>query len=164
MDPMALILLLYFAGVMLVVLELFVPSHGAITVAAVICLGAAVYMTFARSVTWGFVGTIGSLLVVPGIFMVGLRYIHKLPLGNQAAPPNPDLADMVPAEMRAMLTGLVGSHGLAITPLRPTGVCEFEGRRIQCVAESGWIDGQRAVEAIGVQMKSLVVRAVPPVA
>jgi membrane-bound serine protease (ClpP class) len=160
MSPMALIIVLYVSGVVLLVLELLLPSHGLLTLGALTCLGVAVYLSFQQGTAGGITGLLVSLVVVPTILGLGIRYIHRLPMGDRFAPPNPTLEEVLPTEDRTELAAMIGRRGLATGPLSPTGICEFDGRRVQCVSEFGWIDAGRQVEAVGVNMKSLVVRAV----
>ena len=158
MDHVGIITLLYIAGVLLLAAELFIPSHGLLTIGALTCLGVAVYHTFARSTTAGVVGTVCCVLLVPTILLLGVKYVRYLPMGNRLAPPNPTAADVGPAFDRTACEALIGKTGRAVTPLHPVGICDFDGRRVQCVAESGMIDAETIVVGIGLQMHNLAVR------
>jgi len=45
---------------------------------------------------------------------------------------------------------LLGQRGRALTPLRPVGMCEFDQRKVECVAESGYVEEGTLVEVIRV--------------
>ena len=47
---------------------------------------------------------------------------------------------------------------MRMTPLRPVGMCDFAGQRLECVAESGYNDRNRTVEMIKVEGTQLTVR------
>jgi membrane-bound ClpP family serine protease len=47
---------------------------------------------------------------------------------------------------------------VVLTPLRPVGICEFSGKRIECVAESGYVEKGTPVEVIRVQGTQPTVR------
>ena len=34
----------------------------------------------------------------------------------------------------------LGAVGVVLTPLRSVGMCDFAGQRVECVAESGYIE------------------------
>jgi membrane-bound serine protease (ClpP class) len=55
---------------------------------------------------------------------------------------------------------LVGAQGRTLTPLRPSGTVEFEGRRLDAISEEGLIPEGSSVEAISVRSGRLVVRRV----
>jgi hypothetical protein len=57
---------------------------------------------------------------------------------------------------------LVGRIGTALTPLRPVGVVELDGRRHEAVSETGFIEAGRTIEVIGRNDFALIVRASRP--
>lgn len=56
------------------------------------------------------------------------------------------------------LNQLLGRHGRALTPMRPVGTGEFEGRRVECVAESGYVESNKPITVIRVEGTQLTVR------
>lgn len=56
------------------------------------------------------------------------------------------------------LDKLPGRTGRVLTPMRPVGMCEFEGRRVECIAESGYVQKDRTVEVIRVEGTQVTVR------
>jgi membrane-bound serine protease (ClpP class) len=81
-------------------------------------------------------------------------------MGKRLAPPNPDAASGRSAADVQALQGLIGRRGRAVTPLRPVGMCEFDGRRVSCVAEMGILDKDTTVEGCRISGRDLVVRPV----
>jgi membrane-bound serine protease (ClpP class) len=47
-----------------------------------------------------------------------------------------------------------------ITPLRPVGMCDFAGKRVECVAEGGYVDKDKKVKVIDVESTQLTVRMI----
>ncbi|MCA9251919.1 MAG: hypothetical protein R3E58_15945 [Phycisphaerae bacterium] len=158
MDSVGVILLLYLAGVVLIAAELVLPSHGLLTIASLVCFGMAVYATFGHNRTLGAIAAIGCVVFVPTMLFLGIKFVTYLPMGNQFAPPNPTREEAGPAFDRSECEQFVGAQGRAVTPLRPIGICEFNGRRVQCVSESGMIDAGQPVNGVGLQMNTLEVR------
>ena len=58
------------------------------------------------------------------------------------------------------LKDMLGAIGSVITPLRPVGMADFDGSRIECVSESGFIDNDKNVKVIKVEGTQLTVRVV----
>lgn len=53
---------------------------------------------------------------------------------------------------------LIGRTGRVLTPMRPVGMCEFDGRRIECVAENGYVQKDRAVRVVRVEGDKVTVQ------
>lgn len=162
MDGYGLVILCYALGVVLLLAEIVIPSHGLLTVGAIVCLVIAVLKTFGQNPTAGVLAAVICVLFVPTVLVVAIKNIHRLPMGRHVAPPNPEALreeDLYPA---AELRALVGKFGRALTPLRPVGTCEFGGRRITCIAEGGLIDKDARVQGCGVNGKDLIVRPTTP--
>ncbi len=158
MDSVGVILLLYIAGVVLIAAELVLPSHGLLTIGSLVCFGLAVFETFGHNRTLGAFAALGCVIFVPTMLFLGIKYVTHLPMGNQFAPPNPTREEAGAAFDQSECAQLVGVKGRAVTTLRPIGVCEFNGRRIQCISESGMIDVGQTVSGVGLQMNTLEVR------
>jgi membrane-bound serine protease (ClpP class) len=58
------------------------------------------------------------------------------------------------------LKELEGQTGTVMSALRPVGTCDFSGRRVECVAESGYIDKGTEVRVIRVEGSVVTVRKV----
>ena len=74
------------------------------------------------------------------------------------APPERQQGDAIPdsSNLRRML----GAEGIVLTPLRPVGMCDFSGQRLECVAESGYVDKGKKVKVIDVESTQLTVRII----
>ena len=53
---------------------------------------------------------------------------------------------------------LLGHTGRALTPMRPVGTCDFDGHRVECVAESGYVESDKLITVIRVEGTQLTVR------
>ena len=149
--------LIILAAVLLVV-EIFLPSFGLLTGCALASLAAGIWVFFRESTAMGWMGVGISVLVLPIVWIITYRLFPKTPFGKSvfltgpkrekgdAIPDTPDLAQML------------GSAGNVITPLRPVGMCEFDGERLECVAETGFVENGESVEVIHVEGTQLTVR------
>ncbi|MCK6456105.1 MAG: hypothetical protein L6Q92_06195 [Phycisphaerae bacterium] len=146
-------------GLALFVLEVFLPSHGMLGIGGAGCIVGGLYLAFRVGLVLGYVSLAAQVLLVPIIAIIGVRVFRRTTVGRWIAPPNPVLTPAdTSLDVRA-LQSLIGTAGRSISPLRPAGICEFNGRRVQCAAESGFIDPDSDVEGVGIVSGALIVRA-----
>lgn len=158
MSDAGLIVLLFVVGVVVLFAELLLPSFGVLTAIALGCFVGGVVLTFqAFGQTAGLVATVLCAIGLPIGASIALRIWPKTRLGKMVIPPNPILTDEDTSLPVAKLNALVGKTGRALSPLRPVGMCDFDGQRISCVAESGLVDTGTEVEGVGVSGGNLTV-------
>lgn len=130
-------------------LELFVPSGGLIGLAAGTSLVAGIVLLFRFNTKVGLVSAIVALGSLPFVFALALKVwphtpiarmllLKNRPTGGSETTEGPGGGGAEPA-LR------VGLRGKALTDLRPVGTCLIEGRRLECLAESGMIRAGSAV-------------------
>jgi membrane-bound serine protease (ClpP class) len=151
---------LYFACAALIVAEVFVPSGGLISIFALTCLIGGVVIFFQHSRAAGWMGILIAAVMIPSVLIVAYNVFPKTRFGKSVtlAPPQRRQGDAVPDTDE--LKNLLGASGVVLTPLRPVGMCDFSGRRVECVAESGYVSKGTKVKVIGVQSTQLTVRMV----
>jgi len=149
---------LYFACAALLITEVFVPSGGLISVCAFACLIGGLMIFFRHSFTAGWIGVGLAVIMIPSVLAVGYKIFPKTRFGRAVTltPPERKVGDAIPDSNE--LKDLTGAVGVVLTPLRPVGMCDFSGRRVECVAESGYVDKGRTVKVIRVQSTQLTVR------
>ncbi len=151
---------LYFACAALIVAEVFVPSGGLISICARVCLIGGVVIFFRHSVTAGWVGVVIALIMIPTVLVIAYKIFPETRFGKSVTltPPEREQGDAVPDT--AELKKLLGAVGVVLTPLRPVGMCDFSGQRVECVAESGYVDKGNKVKVIDVESTQLTVREI----
>jgi membrane-bound ClpP family serine protease len=149
---------LYVVSAGLIVAEVFIPSAGLLAICAIACLVGAVWLFFQHSVAAGWAGLVIGLIMVPSLLVLAYKILPKTRFGKRIilAPPVRDRGDAI-ADAPA-LGELLGRTGRALTVLRPVGQCDFDGRRIECVAESGYVEKNRTVKVIRVEGTQVTVR------
>jgi membrane-bound serine protease (ClpP class) len=120
----------------LLVFEIFIPSLGLLTATALLCLAGGIYLFFQISTTVGWVG-------------VWTAVVLELKKVEQAMGGIPN---------QEHLESLMGQSGIVLTPLRPVGMCELDGKKIVCVADTGYIEKQTQVKVIHVEGNKITVR------
>lgn len=169
MTSLVWILLLLGVGLVLIVLEVFVPSGGVLGLLAVLALGAGVVTAFIeQGVATGLAVLAGVFVAVPAVLMLAFRWFPATPLGRRVLPPPPQPEDVLPdAGERRRLRGFVGRGGRSTSDLVPWGSVQIEGESFEAVSEGEPITAGAEVLVVGVQGRALVVRVravVPPVA
>ena len=155
---LALAVCLYILFVLLLIAEVFVPSGGLLTVCAAACLIGGTYIFFKQSTIAGIAGIILAIILIPLLLRYAYKTFPQTRFGKNVtlAPPKRPQGDAVPDTPE--LGKLLGAVGIVRTPLRPVGMCDFEGRKMECVAESGYIARDVKVEVIKVESTQLTVR------
>jgi len=149
---------LYFLCAALIAAEVFVPSGGLISICALVCLIGGVAIFFHHSAAAGIVGVGVAFVMIPSVLIITYKILPKTKFGKSVilAPSERQQGDAIPDT--AELKNMTGAVGIVMTPLRPVGMCDFSGRRIECVAESGYVEKGKKVKVIDVESTQLTVR------
>ena len=157
MENWGLITILYLVGLVVLVAELFIPSHGLLGLLSAGLWGYAVVLTFGVSRPAGMAALISVAVVAPVFIWLWAKYWPR-PAGGRRSSPR---IGVLPAEDRmpgAELEALVGRTGRTLGDLRPVGLAMFEGKRIECRAEYGVINRDVEVRGLRVVDRTLEVR------
>ncbi len=146
------------AGLSLLILEVFIPSGGLIGLLALGLLGISLWQAFAIDTTTGLTFSILLIVLLPVALALAVRLWPKTPMGKWIFLQPPEPEDLAPEPQRTRIDHLVGQFGRALTPLRPSGVVDFEGRRLDALSEEGLIPSGSLVRAVQVRGGQLVVR------
>lgn len=158
MSSLAWPLLLLGFGLLFLMAEVFVPSGGMLGILAVGCLALSLWQAFQHSADLGLKFLAADFVLLPVAAGVALYLWPKTPLAKRIflKPPEPEEIAVSHAALR--LDHLLGQYGRALTPLRPSGAVEFDGRRLDGLAEEGLIPAGSLVEAVRVRSGQVVVR------
>jgi membrane-bound serine protease (ClpP class) len=153
------LLLIILAAVLLVV-EIFVPSFGLLAICAITSLVGGIWLFFKESPAVGWVGVGIAAVVVPIVWIITYRLFPKTSFGKSVTLEGPerDKGDAIPDTPD--LAKMLGETGVVISPLRPVGMCDFDGERLECVAETGYVEKDVTIKVIRVEGTQLTVRTV----
>ena len=106
----------------------------------------------------GWAGIVVAIVMVPLLLLTAYRVLPNTRFGKRVilSPPVRERGDAISDTPE--LIALLGKAGEVLTPLRPVGTCAFEKRRVECVAESGYIQKGKRVKVIRVEGTQLTVR------
>ena len=163
MSPLVWIALLVVVGLMLILLEVFVPSGGVLGMLSVVALGAGIVTALMeKGAGVGMTVLAGTFIAVPAVLAVGFRWFPATPLGRRVLPQPPAEEDVLPdPTQRRRLRDLVGRRGRTRSELVPWGSVDVEGDSFEAVSDGGPIAGGAVVEVTGVQGRAVVVRLAP---
>lgn len=142
--------LLVLGAMVLIVIELFVPSGGALAVGAVLCFGYAVFTLFAdgqETVAWVL---IVSMLVYS--VLIFRFWIAKVRLPDTLATSVATGDDVLRA------SGMIGSQGITTTDLRPAGTAKIAGKRYDVVTDGSFLEKGTPVVVVEATGNRIVVR------
>jgi hypothetical protein len=99
-----------------------------------------------------------DLVAVPLTAAAAFSLWSHSPLGRKffLAPPSREEIEVSHAEHH--LDRLVGLEGQTLTPLRPSGTVEIEGRRLGSLAEEGYLPAGMPIRVMKVRSGQLIVR------
>lgn len=164
MDPLTIAYILIVVGLLLLVGEAFLPTSGALFLACSLCLltGLALVFYYGDAST-GWLTLLGVFVAVPLIGCAVLYAWPRTPLGRRLVSKPADADDTV-ARMPVLveLEQLRGHYGKALSDLRPAGIVQFDGRRVDVMSEGMLIPSGATVRCIDVRAGRVVVRAAEP--
>jgi membrane-bound serine protease (ClpP class) len=160
MDPLTIAYLLIVVGLALLVAEVFIPSGGALFIASSLCILGGVVLTFIYGDTaTGMVTLLSVFVVVPLLASLMLYLWPRTPMGKRLILPDQD-ATVAQLPVNLELEGLRGRYGRALSDLRPAGVVDFDGRRVDVISEGLMVPVGAWVRCVDVRAGTVVVRQV----
>lgn len=145
-------------GLLLLMLEVFIPSGGFIGLSSIACLVLCLWYAFQQSLGLGATFMVIDLVAVPLTAALAFSLWTRSPLGRRflLKPPAPEEIGVSHADHH--LEELVGKVGRSISPLRPCGHVEVSGRRVDAFAEEGFLPADAPVRVLRIRSGQLVVR------
>ncbi len=158
-------LLLVASGFMLLVLEIFViPGFGLAGIFGIGALLAGLGLSLiGGGATWEFVAlAMGQVLISVFLALAAsllvLRFLPRLPFGRQLILQTGLAAGKGYASAPESDNKWLGKNGTAFSPLRPAGIAEIDGERVDVVSDGEFIDAGMAIVVTRVDGNRIVVR------
>lgn len=149
---------LYVVCAGLIVAEVFIPSAGLLTICSLACLVGGIMIFFRHSDTAGWIGVVVAIIMVPSLLAMAYKVLPQTRFGKRVilAPPVRQRGDAIADTPE--LARMVGKMGRVLTTMRPVGMCDFDGQRVECVAEGGYLQKDKKVKVIRVEGTQVTVR------
>ncbi len=148
-------------GLILILAEILIPSGGLLGLSACVFLGASLWLAFSKSWNLGFT-YLGALAVsIPLMLCFAIYLWPRTPMGKWLSLRPPDREQVEPdfaVSQGTRLEYLLGQFGRTLTPLRPSGTVDVDGRRFDGIAEDGLIPAGSIVKIVQIRGGQVVVR------
>ena len=151
-------LILFGSGLLLLAIDLVVPSGGALVVLSALAFVASVAMGFVENAWFGLGVLIGEAVVLSLLAAAFIKWWPHTPLGrriliqrHRVEPTTVDVTDDVGGD-------LVGQVGVAKSKLLPAGSVVISGKRYDAVSDGMPIESGTVVEVLAVEMNRITVR------
>jgi membrane-bound ClpP family serine protease len=144
------------AALVLLVVEVFIPSGGLLGLLSLGLILVGLWQAFAISATTGVGLLLALAVLLPLVLAAAVRIWPRTPIGKLLIlkPPEPDEIESAATPLEHLL----GQYGRTLTPLRPSGLVDFDGRRLDGLSEEGLIPSGTLVQAVQVRGRQIVVR------
>ena len=159
MESMAWPILLLGLGLGLLVAEVFLPSGGMLGVLAATSLAASWFVASAGWTTPNYRWAGLEATLVCATWLATMYGLPRTRLGRRVYLQPPTTADLDDRNFRRTVGDHLGQSGRTLTPLRPSGMIDVDGRRIEAMAEFGLIEVGAIVTVIAVRSGRAIVRA-----
>jgi membrane-bound serine protease (ClpP class) len=152
--------LLIVAGLLCLAAELIFPS-GLLSILAVCAIVGGVTLAFIYDPYHGWFCLIIVFIAVPTLLVVVFHFLPNSALSRRLVSSGPD-EDATIATMPVLLEleQLRGKTGRTLSALRPAGVVDFDGRRVDTITEGMMVDPGQWVRCIDVKAGKVIVRPV----
>jgi|SRR5579862_2793699 len=160
MDTLPLAYGLIAIGIVLMAAELLLPTHGMLFGLGVGAEIIGVALTFRYGLSTGVATLVVVVIVVPVIGGALLRIWPKTPMGKHLFLPKPGDDDAAVANMpvNLELEHLRGRYGRTLSALRPCGLVDFDGKRVDTMTSGEMIEQNRWVRCVDVKGGRVIVR------
>jgi len=164
MDPLVLWTIGFaVAAAVLFTLEIVIPSGGILGMLSMASLIGVIVCLFLIDLTYGWIGLVASLFIVPAAIGVAMKMFPHTPIGRRLI-----LASNPEAPRRPVRYGstddddddLMGAEGIVVTEMRPIGVVNFNGKRVECLSERGTVEPGTKVKVVNISGFEIKVRPV----
>ena len=148
------ILLCLMLGAALMIVEVFLPGFGLPGVSGIVLIGAGTVIIWLKA---GALTALATLLVVIAVLAVLVSCVGRRATGGGAH------ARIFLREKEELRSGedmqvLLGKQGRTTSVLRPAGIGDFDGVRLNVVTEGSFIERDRPIEIVNVDGARIVVR------
>ena len=151
-------LILFASGVLLILIELFVPGFGFWGISGVSCILVSMFLTLGGNVTALSLLSI-SLLIAIVVFLVILKYLPSSKLWAKLI-----LKDSETKEAGFSSSydyaSYVGREGVVLTLLRPSGLVDFDGVQLDVISEGQYIEPGVRVKVVSSNGSRIVVKRI----
>jgi len=160
MDYLTIALILFTIGVIMLIAEILLPTGGILVVVSLLFFALGVGIILAQGTTTEAVVAIAGLaLGLPAAGFVAVSAWRRMSIGAIL----PDDAT-APGTVTGVveLETLKNRTGKTVSPMRPSGTVEFDGKRVDAMTEGVMLDAGVWVRCLDVKSGKVIVRQIEP--
>lgn len=146
-------------GLVMLVIEMFTPGFGAAGTVGFLCLIAAIAMQF----IWGetrvalYIMAIVLLIIVLALILF-VRSFQKGKLSRSFLVLDDKVSGESVPDVESAAKDLIGKTGVSLTPLRPSGIADIGGKRVDVMTAGAFIEKDRTIEVVNAEGMHILVR------
>lgn len=149
-------IILQLCGMLVVIIEIILPSAGLLALLAVSLIGYSLYLVFTEiSTNVGFIFVAADVFILPVLLLTGIKLLAKSPVTLKTELSSRDGITSQNSE-DASFIGLTGS---AITDLRPAGSAIINNKRVDVVSRGEYIEKGTHITVVSVTGNQIIVTA-----
>jgi membrane-bound serine protease (ClpP class) len=157
MDYLTIALILFTLGITMLLAEVLLPTGGILVVASLLFFALGVGIILSQGTTTEAVVAIAALAVgLPAAGYVAVATYRRMSIGAELEEGVASAPLAVPGA--AELETLKNRTGKTVSPMRPSGTVEFDGRRVDAMTEGVMLDAGVWVRCIEVKGGKVIVR------
>lgn len=150
------ILLCLLLGAALMIVEVFLPGFGLPGISGIVLIGVGVGIAGAH---FGALTAVGVLLVLIALLAVLVSWVLRSASRGDMGRSELFLNEKDELHTKQDMQVLVGRTGRATSVLRPAGIGDFDGVRLNVVTEGDFIERDMPIEIVRVESSRIVVRS-----
>ena len=153
-------IILFAIGLLLLLAEIFfIPGFGLAGIGGIAAILVSIFLTFGNIVQATY-----SILIALGVSVIGffllIKYIPSTRAWRKFILFTEQKKEFGYTVGTKDLKRLTGKEGIAITPLRPSGIVEVNGKKLNALTRGEYVDSNTKIKIISVEGNKIVVEAV----
>jgi len=153
-------IILFVIGLILLLAEIFfIPGFGLAGIGGIAAILASIFLTFGNIVQATY-----SILIALGVSVIGffllIKYIPSTRTWRKFVLSTEQRKELGYTVGTKDLKRLTGKEGTAITPLRPSGIVEVNGKKLNALTRGEYVDSNSKIKIISVEGNKIVVEVV----
>lgn len=153
-------IILFVVGLLLLLAEIFfIPGFGLAGISGISAILASIFLTFGNIVQATYSILIALSISVIGFFLL-IKYIPSTRTWRKFVLSTEQKKELGYTIETKDLKRLTGEKGIVITPLRPSGIAEVNGKKFNVLTRGEYIDSNTKIKIISVEGNKIVVEAI----
>ena len=153
-------IILFVVGLLLLLVEIFfIPGFGLAGISGIAAILASIFLTFGNIIQATYSILIALIVSVIGFFLL-IKYIPSTRTWRKFVLSTEQKKELGYIVGTRDLKRLTGEKGVSITPLRPSGIVEVNGKKINVLTRGEYVDSNTKIKIISVEGNKIVVEAV----